>query len=78
MPVHHIDLPMTEPLHHSDPGITAEIMAVIEEAAKAYLGRPVRIVSVRLHAQADGEHSGWSDQGRNVLQTSHNLVQRGH
>jgi len=53
-------------------------MAVIEEAAAAYLGRKVRIVSVKLHAHADGEQSTWAEEGRAVLQTSHNLVQRGH
>ncbi|HZP23225.1 MAG TPA: hypothetical protein VFB04_07250 [Terriglobales bacterium] len=65
-------------LHQESGGLTADLMAVIAEAAAAYLGRPVCIVSVRLHAQADGERSSWSDQGRSVLQTSHNLVQRGH
>ena len=76
--MHHIEFPMTEPLYDTDAGITAEILAVIEEAAAAYLGRPVRIISVRRHAPAEGERSSWSDQGRNVLQGSHNLVQRGH
>ena len=70
---------MNDSLHEtSDAGITAEIMAVIEEAAEVYLGRPVRIVSVRLHAQPEDGGSSWADQGRSVLQTSHNLVQRGH
>ncbi len=63
---------------HDGEGITAEIMAVIEEAAAVYLGRKVRIVSVKLHAHGDGERSSWSDEGRAMLQTSHNLVQRGH
>ena len=74
----HYLLPMDEPLHEMAGGITAEIMAVIEEAAAAYLGRPVRILAVRVHGHADGEPSTWADQGRSVLQTSHNLVQRGH
>ena len=69
---------MDKSLHDGDTGITAEIMAVIEEAAAAFLGRPVRIVSVRLRALVEDERSTWADQGRNVLQTSHNLVQRGH
>ena len=62
----------------ADTGITAEIMAVIEEAAAAYLGRKVRILSVKLHASTEPERSTWADEGRAVLQTSHNLVQRGH
>jgi len=63
---------------HDGNGITAEVMAVIEQAAAAYLGRKVRIVSVKLHVHADGERSSWADEGRALLQTSHNLVQRGH
>lgn len=69
---------MTESVHRDDSGITAEIMAVIEEAAAVYLGRPARIVSVKLRAEAGDERNTWTDQGRSVLQTSHNLVQRGH
>lgn len=69
---------MTESQHEGDAGITSEIMAVIEEAAAVYLGRPVRIVSVKLHAQSQDDRNTWADQGRSVLQTSHNLVQRGH
>jgi hypothetical protein len=76
--VYHIEFPMADPQHDGDAGITAEIMAVIEEAAAAYLGRPVRILSVRLHAQPEDARNTWADQGRSVLQTSHNLVQRGH
>ena len=64
--------------HDAGDGITAEIMAVIEEAAAVYLGRKVRIRSVKLHTHSDGEHSTWAEEGRAVLQTSHNLVQRGH
>lgn len=70
--------PMDESLNDAAGGITAEIVAVIEEAAAAYLGRKVRIVSVRLHTHAEDERSPWADQGRNTLQSSHNLVQRGH
>lgn len=71
-------LAMDESLHDAEGSITPEIMAVIEEAAAAYLGHKVRIVSVRLHPHANDEHSSWADQGRNALQGSHNLVQRGH
>jgi hypothetical protein len=74
----HYLMPMDQPLHEPEGGITAEIMAVIEEAAAAYLGRPVRILSVRVHRDVESQPKTWADQGRNVLQTSHNLVQRGH
>jgi len=69
---------MAEPLHDANGGITAEIMAVIEEAAAVYLGRKVRIVSVKLHSHTSDGNTTWTDEGRAVLQTSHNLVQRGH
>ena len=69
---------MDDSLPNADTGITAEIMAVIEEAAGAYLGRKARILSVKLYSRSDGEDSAWAKEGRSVLQTSHNLVQRGH
>ncbi|HTV65976.1 MAG TPA: hypothetical protein VMD98_10235 [Bryocella sp.] len=69
---------MPDSQHDADAGITAEIMAVIEEAAEAYLGRPVRVVSVRLHAAPVDERNTWASQGRSAQQSSHNLVQRGH
>ena len=69
---------MAKPLHDANSGITAEIMAVIEEAAAAYLGRKVRIISIKLHSHNDDGRSTWTDEGRAQLQTSHNLVQRGH
>jgi len=64
--------------HKESAGINAEIMAVIVEAAAAYLGREVRIISVKLHSQSNSERSIWTEEGRAELQTSHNLVQRGH
>ena len=65
-------------VRHDGEGITAEIMAVIEEAAAVYLGRKVRIVSVKMHSRNDEGRSTWTDEGRAAQQTSHNLVQRGH
>jgi len=62
----------------TSPGITSEIVAVIEAAAAAYLGRPVRILSIRMLGDADGDSNAWASQGRDIIQTSHNLVQRGH
>ena len=60
------------------PGVTPEIVAVIEEAAAAFMGRPVRIVSIRMIGEADCDSSAWASQGRDMIQASHNLVQRGH
>ena len=68
---------MEDPRHNGD-GLTAEVMAVIQEAAAIYLGRKVRIVSVKVHSHGGDGHSSWAEEGRAVLQTSHNLVQRGH
>ncbi len=53
-------------------------MAVIEQAAAAYLGRKVRIVSVRTRSQGGDESNAWTEQGRATVQAAHNLVQRGH
>ena len=69
---------MNESLKESAEGITSEIMAVIEEAAAAYLGRKVRIISVKLSGHGNDGRSTWREEGRAVLQTSHNRVQRGH
>ena len=59
-------------------GITPEIVAVIEAAAVAFVGRKVTIRAIRLLGEADGDSSAWASQGRDIIQTSHNLVQRGH
>jgi hypothetical protein len=59
-------------------GVTAEIVAVIEAAAEAFVGKKVRILSIRMIGDADGDSNAWAAQGRDIIQTSHNLVQRGH
>lgn len=69
---------MSDPICDAEGGITAEVMAVIEAAAAAYLGRKVRIVSVKLHTHDADEASSWTEQGRAALQSAHNTVQRGH
>lgn len=59
-------------------GLTPEIVAVIEAAAEAFVGKKVRILSIRMMGEADGDSNAWASQGRDMIQTSHNLVQRGH
>lgn len=59
-------------------GITSELMAVLESAATAFLGRKVFIVSVNLHSQTNRDSKRWTSQGRDILQASHNVVQRAH
>jgi len=72
------DIAMGDAIHDGATGITAEVMAVIEAAAAAYLGRKVRIVSVKLHTHDADAASSWTEQGRAALQSAHNIVQRGH
>ena len=59
-------------------GVTPQIVAVIEAAAEAFVGKKVRILSIRMIGDADGDSNAWAAQGRDIIQTSHNLVQRGH
>ena len=65
-------------LAEAQQGVTPEIVAVIEAAAAAFVGKKVRILAIKMMADADGDSSAWASQGRNMIQTSHNLVQRGH
>lgn len=59
-------------------GVTPEIVAVIEAAAAQFVGKPVRILSIRVLEEPDDDSNVWASQGRDIIQTSHNLVQRGH
>jgi len=59
-------------------GVTPQIVAVIEAAAEAFVGKKVRILSITMIGDADGDSNAWAAQGRDIIQTSHNLVQRGH
>lgn len=58
--------------------VTPEIVKVIESAATTFTGKKVRILSIRVLGEADGDSSAWASQGRDMIQSSHNLVQRGH
>jgi hypothetical protein len=60
------------------PGITPQIVAVIEAAAAAFLGLRIRILSVRILSESPQDSSPWAEKGRDIIQASHNLVQRGH
>jgi hypothetical protein len=62
----------------STAGITPEILAVIDTAATAFVGKKVRIVSVKVASDSNGHFNSWANQGREIIHTSHNLVQRGH
>jgi hypothetical protein len=58
-------------------GITPEIVAVVQAAAEAFLEQKVRIISLRVSGTTPRTSSSWASQGRDIIQTSHNLVQRG-
>ena len=58
--------------------ITPQIVAVIQEAVAAYFGRKVRILSVKVGSEPmPAAKTSWTGQGRDIIQGSHNLVQRG-
>lgn len=55
--------------------ITSEILAVISAAVAQFVGAGARIRSTRLLAQPGGS-SSWAQQGRVIIQASHNLGAR--
>ena len=57
--------------------VQPEMLAVITSAATAFLGKNARVRSARLTPAAQETVSPWSQQGRVVVQTSHNLRARG-
>lgn len=66
---------MDEP-NPEDEEVTPEIMAVIEAAANAFLGKKIRILSAKLLQSPNKVVSPWSQQGRVFVQASHNLRSR--
>jgi hypothetical protein len=56
--------------------VTPRIHTVIAAAATAFLGKKVRILSVRM-LQAPHGVDPWARQGRVMIQTSHNLTRKG-
>jgi hypothetical protein len=67
----------TSPIGSRHAGITPQIVAVVQAAAEAFLRQKVRIVSLRVAGSTPGRSNSWASQGRDIIQTSHNLVQRG-
>jgi hypothetical protein len=61
-----------EPAQLEKESIGSEIQAVITAAAVALFGHKVRLRSARQLSSQDGV-STWSQQGRVIVQTSHNL-----
>jgi len=58
--------------------ITAETLTMIAETVTALLGKKIRIRSVRVVQQDDTLVDPWAQQGRVVVQASHNLARRGY
>lgn len=67
-------------IHISSAGVpgsvTPEILAVIDAAVTAFLGRKARILSVKLAAGSQTSPDSWTAQGRDMVHGSHSLVQR--
>jgi hypothetical protein len=57
--------------------ITSETLATIAETITALLGRKVRIRSVKILETPSAVGNPWAQQGRVVVQASHNVAQRG-
>ncbi len=58
--------------------VSPEMLLVIAAAVTAYLGKKVRIRSAQMLQTPYEIVNPWSQQGRVIVQASHNLGQRGH
>ena len=58
------------------PEVAPEVLLVIAAAVSAFLGKKVRIRSARLLQTPYELINPWAQQGRVVIQASHNLLQR--
>jgi|ERR1700686_607435 cytoskeletal protein RodZ len=57
--------------------ISPETVAMISQTITALLGRKIRVRSVKLLQTPTTTANSWAQQGRVVIQASHNLSQRG-
>ena len=60
------------------PEVTPEVLVVIAAAVTAFLGKKVRIRSAKLLETPYELFNPWAQQGRAIVQASHNLGQRSH
>jgi hypothetical protein len=58
--------------------ISPETVSMISQTITALLGRKIRVRSVKLLQTPTITADPWAQQGRVVIQASHNLSQRGH
>jgi hypothetical protein len=54
-----------------------EIVAALTAAATAFLGKKAKVRSAQLLPAPQDQAGAWAQQGRVIVQTSHNLRQRG-
>ena len=57
--------------------ITPETVAMITKTITALLGKKIRVLSIKPLKMPNVIPDSWAQQGRVVVQASHNLVQRG-
>ena len=78
-PASEANVPTIEPVSEANvpTGITPEIIAVIEAAATAFVGKKIRILSVKILSESEQDSNTWADKGRDIIHASHNMVQRG-
>ncbi len=69
------NMPATESTRPTQ-DITPETLSVIAAAVTAFLGKKVKIRSAKM-LQTPEAIDRWTRQGRVMIQTSHNLAQRG-
>ena len=68
-------VPALENAEPQNDAVKPEMMAVITAAATTYLGKAARIRSAKL-VPVQNTSSAWTQQGRMIVQTSHNLRTR--
>ena len=64
------------PLAQASDEITPETLATITKTITALLGRKIHVRSVKLLATPDAASNPWAQNGRAVIQASHNFSQR--
>ena len=69
--------PLPAPVAAKREEVSAETLLVMAAAVTAFLGKKVRIRSAKM-LYSNESFNAWSQQGRAVVQASHNVAQRVH
>ncbi|MGA2350353.1 MAG: hypothetical protein ABSF70_07970 [Terracidiphilus sp.] len=72
-----VTLAAKQAVHPGKEEITPEVLVVIAAAVTAFLGKKVRIRSAKMMRSSHMDVNPWSQQGRALIQASHNLRLRG-